>query len=398
MSARVTVMKTSPETVIEDYGLLMRAAGYAEAIKPGRETVLNLSLPWDLWFPACSTAPWQLEGVARTLIGDGFEAVSIRPAESGCGLIDPRRGERNNGLTVAAERSGLKITCLEEPPVDWIRYQPKADLAVLGRYCEDGILVPDFFQGSNIVYLPTMKTRAGRVVAGAMENLLAAFIRENECLRQATADSADELLVDLLALQQEMHEGIFAVSDGVFSGDGPGPCFLNPYEKGYIAAGADPVAVEAVTALMMGFDPLSINHIRLAHERDLGCGDTADIEVVVIGEAGETAVAGEEEFGAIDFHFRGASAADGFSRTCGMITGKLPAPLANLIRDDIWYPWIGWGRLNRIAETAWGQKFQEYLTEDAALDRQGKGKGTLLAAAAAVLLGAGALSRLGRRE
>jgi len=403
MSARVTVMKTAPETVVEDYGRLLREAGYRETIRPGHDTVLNINLPWDLWFPACSTAPWQLEGVARTLIEDGFDAASVRPAESGCGHIDPRRGERNNGLTVAAERAGLNITCLEEPPVDWVRYQPQADLAVLGRFCEGGILVPDFYPGSNMVQLPTMKTRTGTVIAGAMENALAAFLRENDALRQAAADSPDELLVDLLALQQEMHAGIFAVSDGVFCGDGPGPYFLKPYEKGYIAAGTDPVAVDSVTARMMGFDPLSINHIRLAHERNLGCGDTADIEVVVLGADagesfaanGESVDAGDEGIDDIDFRFRGA--ADGFSGACEKVERLLPGSLAKLCRDDIWYPWIGWGRLNRIAESTWGQKFQEYLTEDAALDRQGKGKAPVLAAAAAALLGAGALSRMGRR-
>jgi uncharacterized protein (DUF362 family) len=387
MSVRVTVLKTSPETVVEDYARLLREADYSETIKAGRDTVLNINMPWDLWFPGCATAPWQLEGIVRTLIDDGFDAASIKPVEAGCGHGDPHKGERNNGLTVAAERAGVVITCLEGSPVGRVRYRPDADLPLLKRFCEDGIMVPDFYPGSSMIHMPTMKTSTATVFAGAMENALAGMMGENECLRLAAAESIDELIVELLAVQLEMHEGIFAVSDGVFCGDGPGPYYLRPYEKGYIAAGPDPVAVDAVTARMMGFDPMSIDHIRMAHERGLGCGDTSAIEIAYAEE--------DEGYAAIDFRFRGVE--DGLSGVCEKAARLLPASLARICRDDLWYPWIGWGRLNRIAESVWGQRFQEYLTEDAALDRQGKGKSPLLVAVAVILLGAGAFSRMGRR-
>ena len=46
-----------------------------------------------------------------------------------------------------------------------------------------------------------------------------------------------------------------------------------PHVKNYLLASADQVAIDAVAAKMMGFDPLSIRYIRLAHEAGLGCGD-----------------------------------------------------------------------------------------------------------------------------
>ena len=45
-------------------------------------------------------------------------------------------------------------------------------------------------------------------------------------------------------------------------------------------ASADQVAIDAVAAKLMGFDPLTIPYIRLAHERGLGCGDVREIELV----------------------------------------------------------------------------------------------------------------------
>ena len=52
-----------------------------------------------------------------------------------------------------------------------------------------------------------------------------------------------------------------------------------PHVKNYILASGDMVAIDAVAAKMMGFDPLLIKFIRLAHERGLGCGDLNEIEI-----------------------------------------------------------------------------------------------------------------------
>ena len=78
---------------------------------------------------------------------------------------------------------------------------------------------------------------------------------------------------------REIHPGLFAVMDGTFAGDGPGPRAMRWHVKNRILASADQVAIDAVAAKMMGFDPMSIPFIRLAHERGLGCGEVADIDV-----------------------------------------------------------------------------------------------------------------------
>jgi len=54
---------------------------------------------------------------------------------------------------------------------------------------------------------------------------------------------------------------------------------MYPVVKDYILASADQVAIDAVAAKMMGFDPLSIEYIRVAHEDRLGVGDVRDIEI-----------------------------------------------------------------------------------------------------------------------
>jgi hypothetical protein len=90
-----------------------------------------------------------------------------------------------------------------------------------------------------------------------------------------------ETLVDLLMIQKKIHKGVFAVMDGTFAGDGPGPRCMTPHVKNVILASDDQVAIDAVAAKLMGFDPLSdCKYIRLAHDLGLGCGDIHDIEIV----------------------------------------------------------------------------------------------------------------------
>jgi len=51
------------------------------------------------------------------------------------------------------------------------------------------------------------------------------------------------------------------------------------------------VAIDAVAAKLMGFDPLDLPYIRLAHDAGLGVGDPRDIELV-----GDTDLGNESDF------------------------------------------------------------------------------------------------------
>ena len=56
------------------------------------------------------------------------------------------------------------------------------------------------------------------------------------------------------------------IVDAIMAGEGNGPLSPNPRQMGYILAGTNPVAIDAVCARMMGFDPLKIPTIRQAFE------------------------------------------------------------------------------------------------------------------------------------
>src|SRR4029078_7248628 len=112
---------------------------------------------------------------------------------------------------------------------------------------------------------------------GAMKNAFGGLLNER---RHWTHPVIHETLVDLLMIQKRIHRGVFAVMDGTFAGDGPGPRCMVPHVKNVILASADQVAIDAVAAKLMGLDPMKIKFIRMAHDLGLGVGDPRDIEIV----------------------------------------------------------------------------------------------------------------------
>jgi len=156
---------------------------------------------------------------------------------------------------------------------------------VLHKIYPEGITIPEFFLGKNIVHLPTMKCHIYTTTTGAMKNAFGGLLNTK---RHYTHTWIHKTLVDLLAIQKEIHSGIFAVMDGTTAGNGPGPRTMYPVVKDYILASSDQVAIDAVAAKMMGFDPMKIEYINVAHNDQLGVGDVRDIEIVGADISGES--------------------------------------------------------------------------------------------------------------
>ena len=359
--SRVAVLKTAPATVISDYGRLMRLACYQKFLPRDREIALKINISWQHFYPACSTTPWQLDGVISTLLEDGYCKEKIFGCHNRTVVVSARRGEvANKHKQVVVDKYGLRNIHLYEEQEEWIAYTPKARMLALDKIYPEGIRIPKRLVGANIIHLPTMKTHVFTQMTGAMKNAFGGLLFEK---RHWTHSVIHETLVDLLAIQKEIHPGIFAVMDGTFAGDGPGPRCMMPHVKNYILASGDMVAIDAVAAKMMGFDPLSIKFIRLAHERGLGCGDLKEIEI-----AGE-------DITDVNFHFDAHSDTLA-SRGQKMIYWGPLKPLEHLLlrtsiapwsyiasrlyHDVYWYNCVGRRRVRQALQTEWGKLFASY--------------------------------------
>jgi len=367
-ASRVAVLRTKPETVLDDYRRLCELAGIKETLDPSATTILKDNISWHLMYPSSNTTPWQLEGTILGLKDAGFEDlvdVHNKTVVTICDL-----GDRYNKFGPVLEKYGIpKKYNFKSEDMSWIKYKPKAKMAVLDQIFPDGIYLPDYFFDKNIVHLPTVKTHSYTVTTGALKNAFGGLLNVN---RHMTHTWIHDTIVDLLAIQKEIHTGVFCTMDGTTAGSGPGPRTLIPHQKDVILASSDQVAIDAVAAQMMGFDPMSIDYIAHATERGLGQGNPKEIEIVGMPEVAD------ERWG-----FKvGVNLGTG----TGMLLWRSPlkifqkllfqTPIVKMFiwasetyHDRFWYPKNGtpvveqWKR-----ESPWGKLFDEYPEEGGASD------------------------------
>jgi uncharacterized protein (DUF362 family) len=355
--AKVAFLKTSPLTVLEDYKKLMHLMDYERVISKTNETLIKLNLSWTKYFPSCSSQPWQLEGVVKTLVEDGFRKDILLPVENKTVVTNPVKGAKNNKWMPVLEKYGLRFIPL--PDVEWVKYEFKAKLLKLDQIFPEGIEIPKMFIGKNVIHLPTVKTHGHSVTTGAVKNAFGGLLKE---VRHYAHKYIHEVLVDLVLMQKELHPGIFSVMDGTVCGDGAGPRTMKPRVKNVILAGSDSVAVDSIAAKIMGFEPMDIRYIRICHERGLGVGDPGEIEVL------------GDDISELNFQFKVKRSfviwgdqmlRRGFLRSLEKLLLHSPlavwAPLAsNIYHDCLWYPTVGRKRIKEFMKTEWGKLWERY--------------------------------------
>jgi uncharacterized protein (DUF362 family) len=374
--SRVAVLKTAPGTVLRDYHELMNLAGYQQVIDRQADTALKINISWHFFYPGSSTTPWQLDGVIRAMLQDGYDPALIHGCHNRTVVIDAHLGERENKQINVLEAHGLRNIHLYEGE-EWIHIRDAVgDLAdeflCLNEVYPKGFHIPKRFIGENIVHLPTVKTHVFTTTTGAMKNAFGGLLNER---RHWTHPVIHETLVDLLMIQKKIHRGVFAVMDGTFAGDGPGPRCMIPYVKDVILASEDQVAIDAVAASLMGIDPMKIKFIRLAHDMGLGCGDPGEIEIV-----------GDQEAGRQQWDFVGPFKKMTFASRMQhkIYWGPLKKPIewtlktvlapwayiASVIyHDSFWYPFVAKKQMAKVLESIWGRLFRDW--ENVAADAEG---------------------------
>jgi uncharacterized protein (DUF362 family) len=282
--AKVAVLRTKPESVLEDYRRLLALAEADKFLVPGKTTILKDNISWHYPMPSANTTPWQLEGTILGLHDLGYTDLTC--VQNKTVVIDTYKGEDLNRYVPIFRKCGMPVLYNFKPEdMKWVTFEPKAKMLALDRVYPKGLKMPDYFLGKNMVHLPTAKCHIYTTTTGAMKNAFGGLLSTH---RHYTHTWIHETLVDLLAIQKEIHSGIFAVMDGTTVGDGQGPRTLKPVVKNVILASGDQVAIDAVSAKLMGFDPMTIKYIRLAHEAGLGVGDTREIEFVGDDVSGES--------------------------------------------------------------------------------------------------------------
>jgi uncharacterized protein (DUF362 family) len=323
-----------------------------------RDLILKLNLSWTKYFPACSSQPWQVDGIVTALLADGYDRARILPVENKTVVTDPVAGCRNNRWEPVLRRHGLPFVPL--PGVEWTVHAFKGPLLRLDRIFPEGIEIPAMYVGKNILQAPTMKTHGHSTTTGAIKNAFGGLLKE---VRHYAHEYIHEVMVDLMYMQRELHPSVFAVMDGTVMGDGAGPRTMVPRVGNMVLASADQVAIDAIAAKIMGFDPLAIPYLRMCQERGLGVADPRKIELV-----------GDTDLAATSMGFKTSRSlviwGDQLIRRGPLRPLKhllLHSPLvvwapfaSNVYHDLLWYPTVGRSRIRAFAGTPWGRLFEKY--------------------------------------
>lgn len=356
---KVAVLKTSPDTVLDDVQEVMRLADFEAALPKEIKTGLKINISWQTWYPGCSSTPWQIEGVIKALQGADYK--DIVGVHNDTVVVDTSVGEFNNKHRFVTDKYDIPCIYLYEEAFEWFEYIPKNHkLLVLDKVYPQGLFIPKALVGMNMIQLPTVKTHVFTTITGAMKNAFGGLLHRD---RHWTHAVIHDTLIDLLMIQREIHPGLFALMDGTFAGDGPGPRAMHWHQKDILLASADQVAIDAVSAKLQGFDPMQIRFIRRAHELNLGIGNPDEIEIVGYDIEQET----PWEFVQTDtFASRGQKMIyHGPLKPFEKLL--LQSPLvpwsyfaSNFYHNVYWYPFVGRKRVKAALENPWGQLFKAY--------------------------------------
>ena len=358
--SKVAIVRTAPETVLDDTRRVMQMAGVGDALNSSATTILKNNLSWHLMYPSANTTPWQLEGAILGLQDAGMNDLVC--VENETVVTSAEKGEVLNKQRMVCEHYGIPIKYnFRKSDMTWQVYEPEVEMLVLDKIFPKGVRIPDFFHGKNVVHLPTTKCHIYTNTTGSMKNAFGGLLSNR---RHYCHSKIHETLVDLLAIQKEIHPGIFTVMDGTTAGNGPGPRTMVPVTKNILLASNDCVAIDAVAAKMMGFEPMDYRFIRLAHEGGLGVARLEEIEIV-----GDVDVAAEDW----GFHTGNNAASTvgklfwfGPMRWMQRLLFHTPIVYAFIFasafyHDRFWYPLKGRKVVNAwLADSPWGRFFEDY--------------------------------------
>lgn len=120
-----------------------------------------------------------------------------------------------------------------------------------------------------LITVPKLKTHCLTLLTGAVKNSYGILAGAEKARLHAAARSPArfaEALIDVYAVRPPD----LALMDAVVAMAGDGPTHGRPHRLGLFLASADPVALDATAARIVGVDPARVEHLRVAAGRGLG--------------------------------------------------------------------------------------------------------------------------------
>ena len=122
--ATVAILRTKPETVVEDYRRLCELAGLKDGLDSSATTILKDNITWHNVFPGVNTTPWQLEGTIEGLKEAGFS--DLVAVHNHTVVTIPEKGEEDLKFKPIYDRYNIPVLFnFRDKDMRWIEYKPK---------------------------------------------------------------------------------------------------------------------------------------------------------------------------------------------------------------------------------------------------------------------------------
>lgn len=184
-------------------------------------------------------------------------------------------------LSWVAQKAGIAEVCRElNVPLGAFKREITVK-APEGKVLKSFPLVEEMTQVDVVINLPRVKTHGLTRLTGAVKNLfgcVAGFRKGEMHFRLQQATVFQEMLIDLALTIKP----VLTIVDGVMAMEGSGPRSGNLRLMGLILAGANPFAVDATIARLIGLSPSEVPLLALAAQR--GIPGLMDKEVQIRGE------------------------------------------------------------------------------------------------------------------
>jgi uncharacterized protein (DUF362 family) len=128
-----------------------------------------------------------------------------------------------------------------------------------------------------VINVPVLKTHRGTLLSACIKNIgVGCAVREEK--KRLHRLGLERGFLDVYSVVKPKFNIVDAIV--ALEGDGPNCPPGKPKPLGLIIAGRDGLAVDAVCCGIMGIEPNSVDHLRLAQEKGLGSIDLDKIEIV----------------------------------------------------------------------------------------------------------------------
>jgi len=243
---------------------VMVSKGLSELdVRPHKEkVVIKPNLIVNRPYPTTTSAE-TVEAIARCCKRLGKEVVIAE----GSGWTDTHEAFRDQGYLEVAEKHGVRLVDLNKDRYE-MRRNPQA--MVLKEF-----EFPSTLRDSYLISAAALKVHSVTTVTLSLKNMLGATIGRDK--GRFHSYGINESIVDINLYKTPD----LAVIDGRM-GNVAGELGGRTRRFDLMVFSEDPVAADAVGASILGLNPRSITHLRLAQDKALGIADLRKIDIVEV--------------------------------------------------------------------------------------------------------------------